>query len=592
MTTNLFVPLRAHKLSAAVGSGKTRAAVQWLAAPKNATRNVLYVAPTMALLDQTGSNLREAIAKAEGPAVRNVHLVHSGTAERGQVQADAIGAINGADEDEGLVLLVTTQTFLALASKISNPGQWSVILDEAFNPATFETFRLGADALKGWEHFCELFSVDSEQGHRILPREGKRAVVEEVATGDYSTAGDRFMSLAGVAKSVANPAIRCELVLTDGARALLRGQMPKKRRKADSHKDGAGSVLQFASYVDPLAFSGFRQVLFLSALFEQTILYHLWTRALGVKFEEHPEFPSHLLRDTHREQGRFLAVGHLLHKDDAASMENLTRETLTGKPGATRPGTRVIDYLVQTAAAHFGGEQFLLQTNQRYGYTSGAPCVPRHAVVIPASPHGLNTFQGVGNVAALAVTNPNPQELAWIKGRTGMTSKAITQAFRIHVTYQALGRCSIRRSEPTSTPKVVLVVGCDDARFIHDLFPSSHWLGQVGTLPGLSGLQQQEKDREPGKAEALALVILDHLKALPDSVVKLGSKTLKAAVEEKLRGQQHLKAIGANGHVELAAKTWQRALSLACIVGGGWQKRGQALHRLTAAHYGFQGIAA
>lgn len=585
--TNLFVPkLRAHKLSAAVGSGKTRAAVAWIASPSNATRNVLYVAPTRVLIDQTARDLREAIARAEGSTIRNVNRIHSGTAEGGQVQAEALQAINAVEAGEGAVQLLTTPTFLAVVSRIARPQSWTVILDEAFNPATFETIRLGLDALKGWEHFCELFAVDPDQGHRILPREGRRAMVNEVAQGDYSTAGDRFKALEGIAKSVANPAIRAELVVTDGAKALLAGEVPTKRGAKLAAKE-TGTALQFASYVDPQAFAGFHEVLFLSALFEQTVLYHLWTRALGVTFEEYPEFPSHLLRDTHAEQGRFLAVGHLLHKDDAASMENLTRDTLTGQPGATRLGTRVIDHLVQTAASHFGGEAFLLQTNERYGYTKDAPCLPRAAVVIPAVAHGLNSFQAVDNVAALAVTNPNPQQLEWIKSRTGMAAREVTQAFRIHATYQALGRCSIRRAEPTTSAKVVLVVGADDGRFIHDLFPGSHWLGQVGTMPSLSGLQQRAEAKEPGKAAALAEVILQHLAAIPGGVDKVTSRSLKAAVEQ---GQLLLNAKGADVSVagDIDRKLWQRALSLACVLGQGWQRQGQSLLRVTAELYGFE----
>lgn len=586
--TNLYVPrLRAHKLSAAVGSGKTRAAIAWIASPTNATRNVLYVAPTQRLIDQTTRNLQAALAEASGPAVRNVHKVHSGEAERGSVKLEALAAINEAGAGEGLVQLITTTTFLAIVSRIKHPERWSVILDEAFQPATFETFQLGIDALKGWDHFTDLFSVDPEQGHRILPREGRRTMVDEVAQGDYSSAGHRFKSLETVAKAVANPAIRCELVMTDGARALMQGQSPTKRGRAAGDGRHTGTALQFASYVDPQAFAGFAEVLFLSALFEQTILYHLWTKALGVTFEEHPDFPSHLLRDTHAEQGRFLAVGHLLHKDDRASLENLQRETLTGKPGATRPGTRVIDHLVQTAAAHFGGEPFLLQTNRRYGHTDGAACVPRTARVIPAVAHGLNEFQEVHNVAALAIINPVPQQLEWIRSRTGMTPRAVTQAFRIHAVYQALGRCSIRKAEPSTNPKVVLVVGADDARFIHDLFPGAHWLGQVGTLPSLSGLQSGATTREPGKAESLARLILDHLDRLPMHVMKIGSKTLKASVEAAHVDMNSLHLLGAGGEVAVASQTWTRALSLACVLGRGWQKQGQSLHRITAGHYGF-----
>lgn len=594
--TNLYVPmLRARKLSAAVGSGKTRAAVEWIADPKNARRNVLYVAPTQALLDQTGRNLREAIAKAASPAVRNVHVIHSRTEgiAGGQVQSEVLRAAADAEEGDGQVQLITTPTFLAVVSKLRNPGAWDVILDESFEPATFTSFGLGMDPLKSWAQFGELFTVDAAQGHRIVPQPGRQGLVEELGRGILGTVGDRFAHLQPVAESVSNPAIRCELVMTDGAEALLAGQAPTKRKGKDDQE--RGYRLEFASYVDPQAFAGFREVLFLSALFEQTILYHLWTKALGVAFEEHPEFPAHLLRDTHAEQGRFLAVGHLLHKDDNASMENLQRNVLTGQP-ETRPGQRVVDHLIRTAAEEFGAEGFLLQVNDRYGYRDpkvAAHLLPRTARLIPVKAHGLNEFQDFDNVAALAVTNPNKQQLAWLRSRTGMSAREVTQAFRIHATYQALGRCSIRKAEATHTPKVALVVGADDARFLHDLFPGSHWLGQVGTLPSLSGLQQQAQTKEPGKAAALAEVIRRHLQAVPQGIDKIGSKTLKAAVEDGLRAHALLDAQGAGEYVgDIERSLWQRALSLACVLGQGWQRQGQSLLRVTAELYGFVNEAA
>jgi hypothetical protein len=585
LSTNLFVPkLRAHKLSAAVGSGKTRAAIAWIASPKNAARNVLYVAPTQALIDQTAKDLRAAIAAAKG-APRNVHVIHSMMDDigPGQVRAEALQALDSADEGDGAVLLITTTTFLQLAAKLRHSGRWTVVLDEAFKPVEFDPLNLGLDALDGWAHLCELFAVDPQQGYRLLPREGRKGLIEDVAAGHYTTAGDRFKAYEKAAQYVANPAMRCELVLTDGAKALLAGEPPKKRKKRGGTEE-TGTVLQFATYVDPQAFTGFREVLFLSALFEETILCHLWVKALGVTFEEHPDFPSHLLRDTHAEQGRFLAVGHLLHKDDRASLENLQRNVLTGAPGETKQGLRVIDHLVQAAAANFGEEVFLLQSNERFGYRDRRACVPRNAEVIPTMAHGLNSFQGVNNVAALAVCNPVPQEVQWLKERTGMTGKEVTQAYRIHSIYQALGRCSIRKAELSTDPKTVLVVGFDDARFIRDLFPGSHWLGQVGSLPTLQGLQEQTATKEPGKAEALAAAIVDHLKALPDSVVKVKAGQV---LRDMQINQQLPSAKGATERFDVSQATWRRAVSLACVVGQGWQKQGHSLHRLTAAHYGF-----
>lgn len=584
--TNLYLPrLRAHALSAPVGSGKTRAAIAWMSSPATVTRNVLYVAPTRALVDQTARGLREALAAASPGIVRNVHLIHRENTT-GPVQVEALDVINQVEGNEGQVQLITTVTFLAIVARIKRPELWSVVLDEAFDPATFTSFRLGADTQRGWDHFAELFTVDPEQGYRILPREGRRTLVEEIAQGNYRNAGDRFVSLESVARAVANPAIRCELVMTDDAQSLVNGAPLKARpRKNGADHEAASAVLQFSSYVDPAAFAGFREVLFLSALFEQTILYHLWTRALGVTFEEHPEFPAELLRDTHLDQGRFLAVGHLLHKEDNASLENLKREALTGKREDAKPGGRVIDYLVQTASTHFSSERFLLQTNQRFGFTEGAACVPRNATVIPAYAHGRNDFDDIDNVAALCVTNPNKQQAAWIRTRTGLKAREVTRSYRIHTVYQALGRCSIRKADPSSTPKVVLTVGIDDARFLESLFPGSHWLGQVGTMPRLDWLETDQQSKAPGKIERIALAILRHLEGIDEGASKVSSRALKAAVE---RHCLLLIDKGSDGEVCIPQQTWTAAVSRACVVGSGWQRQGQSLRRVSAELYGFE----
>ncbi|MCK7494272.1 MAG: hypothetical protein MZW92_26030 [Comamonadaceae bacterium] len=379
----------------------------WIASPETARTNVLYVAPTRQLLAQTERSIQEALAAAPGLQVRNVHRITSDTTETGRVQVEAVSAVNEAEEGDGLVQLLATQTFLAVLAGIRHPERWSVILDEAFAPATFQAFQLGADALRGWEHFSELFEVDPAQGHRIVPKAGRQTVVEAVARGDFSSAGDRAQSLREVAQGVANKAVRCELVLTDGARAVLEGMAPKKRGK-----DATGTALQFASYVDPQAFAGFGEVLFLSALFEQTVLYHLWTKALGVHFEEHPKFPAHMLQDTHAAQGRFLAVGHLLHKDDNASIDTLQRDALSGQPGHEAPGARVIDHIVQTAAGHFEDEPFPAADQRAFqllGWVRAAAPAGRSN---PDHEPRAQRLPGLRQRGSLAVTNPNPQQLS------------------------------------------------------------------------------------------------------------------------------------------------------------------------------------
>ena len=573
--------LTAHALSASVGSGKTRAAVRWMTDPANHARNFLYVAPTRALGEETTINIRAAIAALSGPVVRNVHLVNSDTVE-GKTRVEALRGINAVEGAEGQIQILTTQTFLDVLASIRKPALWTVILDEAFAPATFDTFSLGADARGGWDYFREVFDVDRQQGNRIVPKEGRKALVADLADGLLNRTGGKFEGLQKVARAVANPASRCELVFTPRVSTLLAGEeLPPKKKEA------AESVLEYASYIAPEYFRGFHEVLFLSALFEQTVLYHLWTRALGVTFEAHPEFPVEMLRDTHTEQGRFLAVGHLLHEGDTSSKENLGRSLLTGEPGERTQGQRVLDHVIRTAAAHFGEARFLLQTNKATGYEAGRALVPSNADPIPAYAHGLNRFQGVDNVVALCVTNPTPQQLAWVKERTGMAGAEVTKSFRIHTQYQALGRCSIRRAEQTTDPKTVLVAGADDARFLHGLFPGSLWLGQVGNLPSIRSLSAKAGVQKVGKPEALARLIQEHLDGLPE-VESIGSKTLKADLKAGLQSTLGtIQPMVPNMSWPVSSQTWTNAVSLVCSPGSEWRRERGSLVRVKASDYGF-----
>lgn len=538
-----------------------------MARPQTARQNFLYVAPSVALIRQMDGNLRRALAESEGSEVRNVNLIHAENAEH-SARADALLAINSTEADDGRVLLITTQTFLRIISAIDHPERWRVILDEAFAPVMFASFNLGDDARAGWDYFCELFDVEGTQAHRIVPREGQRLKVEDVAIGRLTRAGGKYEGLRRVAEVVSNPAMRCELIASPRVRALIDGTALPPAQAGDD----ADSLLQFASYVEPSFFGRFADVLFLSALFEQTLLYALWTRALGVTFEEHPEFPRELLRDTHAEQARFLAVGHLLHPDDIASKENLFRNVMTGERRERAEGQRVIDQVVRTAAVHFSGSRFLLQVNRRTSYQPGAPLVPTNATMIPAYAHGLNEFQEVHNVAALCVTNPTPQQRAWVRERTGMTAEEVGLSWRVHSVYQALGRCSIRNAALADHPKTVLTVGKADAEFIRDLFPGSRWLGQVGALPSLRSLAGRTS--AVGKIEATAQLIRNHLEELDSDVTSVTSRSLKAAVAP-----------------DCPPRTWAKAVTEACDRGCGWIREKSSVRRLLASDYGLTATA-
>src|SRR6185437_8597474 len=125
----------------------------------------------------------------------------------------------------------------------------------------------------------------------------------------------------------------------------------------------------------------------------------------------------------------------------------------------------VIDWCVETADAYFGVRPYLLSVNNGYGYDSGTKLMLHFpgAERIPVISHGLNDYAQKDNVAALAVCNPIPRYAKWIEVRTGLTRAETYRAHRIHATYQAVGRSSIRNPRRSKLPKVFLTLGKEDA---------------------------------------------------------------------------------------------------------------------------------
>jgi len=109
---------------------------------------------------------------------------------------------------------------------------------------------------------------------------------------------------------------------------------------------------------------------------------------------------------------------------------------------------------------------------------------------------GLNQYQDHKAIAALAVTNPEPHMLKWLKERTQLPEETLYRAFRIHNVYQACGRTAIRNWGNTDQV-TFLVVGKEDALFLHELFNGSTWLGQVGDIGNLKELRNTHNSKVP-----------------------------------------------------------------------------------------------
>jgi len=455
-----------YSASTSVGSGKTLAAIDYMLSAEKSLKNFLYVAPTIKLVEQTTKGLKEALQQTKRKT-RNVNLVHSiNTSEKQSASQVAINTFNDSTANTGVIVILTTTTFLNILPLIRNKKEWSVVMDEAFSPVSFVKYELGQRVdIKSHnrQYFSNLFQIDDNDNKSITPTTGKTNLVREIARNNWKEVGSMYRGMQPLAQAVTNSALRVELT-----------EMRKDR-------------FTFATWVTPEHFNDFRECIFLAALFEETILYHLWSREYQATFKPHRFFDEVIDRNIHTSQGHFVSVGHLLHPEDHASKYNLQRNYQTGKRDA-QEGLRVIDKCVDISQTYFTNTSMLLQVNAWTGHTNRHQ-PNKNVTVIPCMSQGINEYQDHKAIAALAVTNPEPHMLKWLKERTQLPEKTLYRAFRIHNVYQACGRTAIRNWGNTDQV-TFLVVGKEDALFLHELFENSTWLGQVGDIESLKKLNK------------------------------------------------------------------------------------------------------
>jgi len=466
-----------YAASTSVGSGKTLAAIKYMQSADLALKNFLYIAPTIKLVNQTTQGLEKAMEK-DNRSTRNVNLIHSITISSEQSASQvAINTINETTPNTGAIVILTTTTFLNILPRIKQKKEWSVVMDEAFSPVDFVKFKLGSrDEIKSQnrQYFSNLFQIDDSDNKSVTPTKGQRNLVREIANNNWDEVGSMYKGMQPLAQAVNNSALRVELT--------------------DMRKDR----YTFATWVTPEHFKDFRECIFLAALFEESILYHLWRQEYKTTFQPHRFFDEVIELNIHKSQGHLVSIGHLLHADDKASRYNIESNYNTGKP-KEQEGLRVINKIVETAQTYFTGKPMLLQLNNRKGYR-GRLKTPDNVTVIPCMSQGLNEYQDHKAIAALAVTNPEPHMLKWLKERTQLSEDVLYRAFRIHNVYQACGRTAIR--DWNNKERVTfLVVGREDALFLHKLFQGSTWLGQVGNMPSLKRLRRGHKQKKETIAE-------------------------------------------------------------------------------------------
>jgi hypothetical protein len=439
-------------IGAGVGSGKTHQIIKDIQA--NSGKGHLYVVPTKKLSAEIEARLTKSDVKLDQPYFENIVRIDSETSDN--VIRDVIIRINGSGKNG--VTIITREAFHLLFIEMKNAPNmlrnYHLILDEGLKSAFHYRARLDADKIplarslfkeiEGQPEFYEINAAELYQVNNLLNgREDK--FKGHKALHD----SDNFMDMLRiVASGFFNVVMEFTNEWVRMAAAL----------RVDVF-DTVGSVtIVLANYLrTPM---------------------HKSLRASNdgrFKFIDMGVILKNQLRDTHKDKGHLISIGHILHPDDNASITNMDRE-LEGKFVWQHCCDAVEEFMPQRD----GIQNYLYTLNQKYAdlrtLTNG--------IRLPTINSGIDDYKRMHDVAVLSVLNIDPDSQELLAKVLGCPIEELYMDDSFNHAYQTVGRCSIRNAE-LDDPINMIVLSKSIADDLLKTFEGSTALGQVSELPSL-----------------------------------------------------------------------------------------------------------
>jgi hypothetical protein len=226
------------------------------------------------------------------------------------------------------------------------------------------------------------------------------------------------------------------------------------RKGYDKLVNGAGSrrKLGVFSLLRPDVFEGFASVTLAGACFEDSLLYHHWSK-LGVKFVR---TANHNLRYEEHENGKELTILWAIE-------QNWSKWLMKQGEG------QVLKMIEQAVLSEFGQADFLYSQNKGHDLFRGI----ENARCLPNAPHGLNSFQEIQDVAFLPARNLSSAHCKFLEHMMGLTGDDIRTAIHRQVAYQTVMRGALRDPE-NHQQKRIFVPDRGTAEWLQSLFPGAN----------------------------------------------------------------------------------------------------------------------
>ena len=411
-------------VSAPCGSRKTTAASKRACDLASNGHNVLFVQPTRDLIKQTIDRFRDHD--------RTIFLeeIH-GESGDGRV-LPAVDAYVKLPWPEGSVLMITWEAFL---NRIRHDAwkNWIVFIDEM--PQAHYAWSVGGARTHPFitDHLDTKPLVPPYSEVIVMNRGELRGLIEDTDPD--------LKNLKKCARTLIHPDYT-----TYVDEVQFRALRSRKGKKA-------GFVAY--SILNPTVIEGFLSATFLSARFEESLLYRLWLD-MGVTFHEDVSLKSELAFAEH--QNTHLVT--ILYGYEGGWSKSL-RDKHDQRPHKA---------LVAAVNERWKDESFAWLVNKDVEDSSFSK--DERCRKLPHKSHGRNDFDHLHRVVVLSATNPNNGHLSFLQSR-GISPDDARRETYCHNVYQSVMRISLRNPDDMN-PKEIIVADRDCAEWLKEfVFPDA-----------------------------------------------------------------------------------------------------------------------
>lgn len=413
-------------MSAYCGAGKTHLLANAALRMTRGENKIAIVQPTHALVEQTydayfaGKSHVRTITSKTHPDV---------------VIASIKAHLETTDPETPEVLLITHSAFLGL-SYWHNAKNWTLFVDEVPPVEQFFSLQIPRSHAVLTEHLDVNKDTGMEQFWQVM---ASSSLIEEMAHNREDDA--LWKPLSPVARTLVSPRYQ----------TYVHAQSYEELVNTEPNKPGK-QPLAMSSILSPTTFTGFNDVIFFGACFEDSLLHLIWSRMrdpiLRVEFKDASAEMNQFgdLRYQHHTNGHLLDIYYAL---DCPWSKRIRDQVVTFADGST--GT-VFEALTNAAKTIFGSEPVAHHINNDVDDAVAGVAYER----LPNTSHGLNTYQHLHNAFLVQAINPPSRHFRFLAHFADITPDELQTALTRQSTYQALCRTSARNPDDKNRKKVIV----------------------------------------------------------------------------------------------------------------------------------------